>query len=177
MKQLRHILYLNQPDIALKVEGQALCAVCGDGKKEKIPFHLLEGIVSFSYAGITPAVLTACAERGIRLSALTPSGRVRFQVIGETRGNVLLRMRQYQMSGQEEAMAIARAMLGESSGIAARFWSDSAEIIRTFRRSGWSRAAGSCVRRRKSWNWRRSPISSEESKERRPGHIFRAWVR
>ena len=112
VKQLRHILYLNQPDIALKVEGQALCAVCGDGKKEKIPFHLLEGIVSFSYAGITPAVLTACAERGIRLSALTPSGRVRFQVIGETRGNVLLRMRQYQMSGQEEAMAIARAMLG-----------------------------------------------------------------
>lgn len=111
MKQLRHTLYLTEPDIALKVEGQALCAVCGDGRKEKIPFHLLEGIVSFSYAGITPAVLTACAGRGIRLTALTPSGRVRFQVIGETHGNVLLRMRQYGLSGQEGALPIMRAML------------------------------------------------------------------
>lgn len=111
MKQLRHILYLTEPDIALKVEGQALCAVCGDGRKEKIPFHLLEGIVSFSYAGITPAVLTACAGRGIRLTALTPSGHVRFQVIGETRGNVLLRMRQYELSGQEDSFPIMRAML------------------------------------------------------------------
>ena len=111
MKQLRHILYLTEPDIALKVEGQALCAVCGDGRKEKIPFHLLEGIVSFSYAGITPAVLTACAGRGIPLTALTPSGHVRFQVIGETRGNVLLRMRQYELSGQEDSFPIMRAML------------------------------------------------------------------
>ena len=111
MKRLRHILYLTEPDIALKVEGQALCAVRGDGQKERIPFHLLEGIVSFSYAGVTPAVLTACARRGIGFAALTPSGSVRFQVIGETRGNVFLRMRQYALPGQEEALPIMRAML------------------------------------------------------------------
>lgn len=42
MKQLRHVLYVTEPDIALKVEDQVLCAVRGNGEKEKIPFHLLE---------------------------------------------------------------------------------------------------------------------------------------
>ena len=111
MKQLRHVLYVTEPDIALKVEDQVLCAVRGNGEKQKIPFHLLEGIVSFSYAGITPAILTACASRGIHLTALTPTGRIRFQVIGETRGNVLLRMRQYELSGQTTALPVMRAML------------------------------------------------------------------
>ena len=62
MKQMRHILYVTEPDLALKIEGQALCAVHSGGRKDKIPFHLLEGIVSFSYASITPAVMTECAR-------------------------------------------------------------------------------------------------------------------
>ena len=111
MKQMRHILYVTEPDLALKIEGQALCAVHSEGRKDKIPFHLLEGIVSFSYASITPAVMTECARRGIGLTAVTPSGKVRFRIEGGTRGNVLLRMRQYELFGGEGCVPLAREMI------------------------------------------------------------------
>ena len=36
---------------------------------------MLEGILTFSYKGASPALMGACAARGIGLTFLTPRGR------------------------------------------------------------------------------------------------------
>ena len=42
MKQLLHTLYITEPDVVLRKEGESLLAVHGDGQKDRIPLHLLE---------------------------------------------------------------------------------------------------------------------------------------
>lgn len=42
MKQLLHALYITEPDVVVRREGESLLAVCGDGQKDRIPLHLLE---------------------------------------------------------------------------------------------------------------------------------------
>ena len=59
MKQLLHALYITEPDVVLRKEGESLLAVHGDGQKDRIPLHLLEQVVSFSGAAVSPAVITA----------------------------------------------------------------------------------------------------------------------
>lgn len=75
-----------------------------DGEKEvgKVPLHNLEGIVSFGYRGTSPALMGACADRNISLCYLTPQGKFLARVTGKTRGNVILRDRQYTSSKDEK---------------------------------------------------------------------------
>ncbi len=40
---------------------------------EYLQLHTLTGILSFSYAGASPALMGACAHRGISLSFCTPA--------------------------------------------------------------------------------------------------------
>lgn len=64
--------------------------------------HNLEGIISFGYRGTSPALMGACADRNISLCYLTPQGKFLAQVIGKTRGNVILRNHQYTSSKDEK---------------------------------------------------------------------------
>ncbi len=66
----------------------------------------------FSYNGATPAFMGACAKRGVMLSFFNPYGRFLCRVVGENRGNVLLRKKQYRISENEEASCrIAKNMI------------------------------------------------------------------
>ena len=64
-------------------------------KRDGFHLHNLEGIVSFGYRGVSPALMGGCAERNISLCFMTPQGRFLARVTGKTRGNVLLREQQY----------------------------------------------------------------------------------
>jgi CRISPR-associated protein Cas1 len=68
----------------------------------RLPLHNLENIVCFSYLGISPGLMGACADRGIGLCFLTPTGRFLARVTGKVRGNVLLRKKQYRLSEQDD---------------------------------------------------------------------------
>lgn len=116
MKQLLHTLYITEPDVVLRKEGESLLAVHGDGQKDRIPLHLLEQVVSFSGAAVSPAVMDACVDRGIGFSSLSQRGRFRFRVSGPTTGNVLLRKRQYLISEQERLHLAARLLHGKFAG-------------------------------------------------------------
>lgn len=61
----------------------------------RFPLHTLEGILCFSYAGASPALMGACAQRNVDLAFFTPRGRFLARAVGETKGNVLLRQQQY----------------------------------------------------------------------------------
>ena len=75
-----------------------------DGEKEvgNVPLHNLEGIVSFGYRGTSPALMGACADRNISLCYLTPQGKFLARETGKTRGNVIMRDRQYTSSKDEK---------------------------------------------------------------------------
>lgn len=78
----------------------------------RYPLHILSGIVSFSYAGASPALMGACAQRDVSLAFCTPRGRFLARVSGESSGNVLLRRTQYRIADDPgPCCRIARNMI------------------------------------------------------------------
>lgn len=73
---------------------------------------MLQSIVSFAYAGASPALMGACVERGIGMAFCTPRGRFLARVAGGAQGNVLLRRMQYRQADDPTCSCrIARSMI------------------------------------------------------------------
>ena len=109
MKKLLNTLYVTSPDSYLSLDGENIVILDGERELGRIPLHNLEAIVSFGYRGVSPALMGGCAKRNIALCFLTPQGKFLARVTGETRGNVVLRKRQYVASEQvDTALGIAR---------------------------------------------------------------------
>ncbi len=121
MKQLLNTLFVTSEDVYLSLEGENVLANRDKEVVARYPLHTLQTIVSFSYAGASPALMGACAEKGIGLAFCTPRGRFLARVSGENSGNVLLRREQYRVSDDPgRSCAIARDMIfGKLSNSAA----------------------------------------------------------
>lgn len=98
MKRLLNTLYVTSEDAYLTLEGENVVVNRDKAVIGRFPLHTLEGILSFSYAGASPALMGACAERGIHLAFCTPRGRFLACVSGASHGNVLLRRTQYRIA-------------------------------------------------------------------------------
>lgn len=109
MKKLLNTLYVTSAQSYLSLDGENV-VVSDEGKEiGRLPLHNLEGIVSFGYRGTSPALMGACAERNISVCYLSPQGKFLARVIGKTRGNVVLRDRQFRSSTDEkESLEIAK---------------------------------------------------------------------
>ena len=79
----------------LTLDGETVVVKQGDAEAARFPLHTLEGILCFSYAGASPALMGACAQRNVNLAFFTPRGRFLARSVGETKGNVLLRQQQF----------------------------------------------------------------------------------
>ncbi|MBP2240980.1 CRISPR-associated protein Cas1 [Cytobacillus eiseniae] len=109
MKKLLNTLFITQSDVYLSLDGDNIVLLKDQEKLGRLPLHNLESIVSFGYTGASPALMGYCAERNISLLFLTGSGRFLARVIGQSRGNVTLRKKQYRISDNEKMSAeIAR---------------------------------------------------------------------
>lgn len=112
MKKLLNVLYVTVPDTYLSLEGETIVIKREESIAMRLPLHNLENIVCFNYMGTSPALMGACAERGIGLNFLTPRGRFLARVSGKIQGNVLLRKKQYAVSENEkESVKIASSFL------------------------------------------------------------------
>lgn len=112
MKQLLNTLFVTSEDIYLSLEGENVLANRDGQTVTRYPLHTLQGIISFSYAGASPALMGACAKRNIALSFCTPNGRFLARVTGESNGNVLLRRKQYRVADNDaESCEIAKNMI------------------------------------------------------------------
>lgn len=112
MKQLLNTLFINSEDVYLSLEGENVLANRDKEVIARYPLHMLQNIVTFSYAGASPALMGACAQRGIGLAFCSPRGRFLARACGENAGNVLLRRTQYRVADSEEkSCAIARSMI------------------------------------------------------------------
>ena len=112
MKHLLNTLFVTSEDIYLSLDGENVVANREKQVVARYPLHTLFGIISFSYAGASPALMGACTERGIGLAFCTPRGRFLARVCGETRGNVLLRRSQYRVADDPlQSCRVARNMI------------------------------------------------------------------
>lgn len=112
MKQLLNTLFVTSEDIYLSLEGENILANRQKDVVARYPLHTLQTIVSFSYAGASPALMGACAEKGIGMAFCTPRGKFLARVCGETSGNVLLRREQYRVADDPlGSCRIARTMI------------------------------------------------------------------
>ncbi|GKS13106.1 CRISPR-associated endonuclease Cas1 [Paenibacillus chitinolyticus] len=101
MKKLLNTLFVTQPDVYLSLDGDNIVLLKEQEKINRIPLHNLESIVTFGYTGASPALMRYCAERNIAIVFLSMSGKFLARVIGESRGNVVLRKKQYLVSESE----------------------------------------------------------------------------
>lgn len=112
MRHLLNTLFVNSEDIYLSLDGENVVANRGRQEVARYPLHILSGIVSFSYAGASPALMGACAQRDVSLAFCTPRGRFLARVSGESSGNVLLRRTQYRTADDPgPCCRIARNMI------------------------------------------------------------------
>lgn len=112
MRKLLNTLYITSENACLSLEGETVCVEIQRQKTGQFPLHTLENIICFTYGGATPALMGACARRGINLAFYSPYGKFLCRVKGENQGNVLLRKQQYRISDQENASClIARNLI------------------------------------------------------------------
>lgn len=103
MKTLANVLYVTSPEAYLSLDGENVVIKKDEHTATRLPLHNIENIVCFNWQGASPALMGACAERNVGLSFLTPNGRFQARISGKTRGNVLLRKKQYRISEDEVA--------------------------------------------------------------------------
>lgn len=103
MRKLLNTLFVLSEDSYLALEGENVLVLRGEEIAARFPLHTLEGILSFSYKGASPALMGACAKRGVSLAFLTPQGQFLARSCGAENGNVLLRRTQYRTADSPDA--------------------------------------------------------------------------
>ena len=113
MRKLLNTLYVTTPEAYLSKDGQNVVVSVKQEEVFRIPAINIEGIVTFGYMGASPGVMKLCSDNSISLTFLSPHGRFISRVQSATKGNVLLRKRQYQLSDDESwSLHVARLMIG-----------------------------------------------------------------
>lgn len=112
MRHMLNTLFITSEDIYLSLDGENVVANREKQIVARYPLHTLAGILCFSYSGASPALMGACAQRGISLAFCSPHGRFLARSCGENNGNVLLRRTQYRAADDShESCRIARTMI------------------------------------------------------------------
>lgn len=112
MKHLLNTLFILSEDIYLSLDGENIVANREKQIVARYPLHTLQNVISFSYAGASPALLGACADRQIGFAFRSPRGKFLARVCGSSAGNVLLRRTQYRAADDpDKSCQISRTMI------------------------------------------------------------------
>lgn len=112
MRQLLNTLYLTLPDAYLAVSGENILIKQEEKTLARYPLHNLEDIVLFSYLGMGPKLVQKCMDYGIGVCYMSATGRFLGRLQGKSKGNVLLRRKQYRLADNEsESLEISRNII------------------------------------------------------------------
>lgn len=114
MKKLLNTLYVTTEGATLRLQGETLVAEVEEAEKTRVPLHMLASVVAFGPVLLTPALIAACAERGITIALMGRNGRFQARVEGPVSGNVLLRRAQYRRADAPEDI-VRSIVLGKVS--------------------------------------------------------------
>lgn len=113
MRKLLNTLYVTTPEAYISKDGQNIVISVKQEELFRIPSINVESIITFGYMGVSPGVMKLCSDSGISITFLSPNGRYISRVQGETKGNVLLRKRQYQLSDDDLwSLQVSQVMIG-----------------------------------------------------------------
>lgn len=130
MRQLLNTLFVMSEDVYLSLDGENVVVNKEGATVARYSLHTLQSIISFSYAGCSPALMGACAEKEISLTFCTPRGKFLARVGGVSTGNVLLRRMQYRVADDPaQSCRIARMMIFGKSTILNGAWREHIGII------------------------------------------------
>lgn len=110
MRKLLNTLYVTTPDAYLSKDGLNVVVSVDKEERLRIPVMNVESIVTFGYLGASPGLMKLCMDNNVSLVFMTPQGRFIGRMQGATRGNVLLRKKQYSLS-EDENVALHLAKL------------------------------------------------------------------
>lgn len=112
MRKLLNTLYITMPDVYLAVSGENILIKHEDKILVRYPFHNLEDIVLFSYLGMSPKLIQKCMDYEIGICYLTPTGRFIARMRGQSKGNILMRRKQYRVADDEtESLDISKNII------------------------------------------------------------------
>lgn len=98
MRKLLNTLYITTPEAYLSKDGLNVVVSVDKDERFRIPIMNIENIVTFGYMGASPGLMKLCMDNNVSLSFMTPQGRFICRIQGPTKGNVLLRKKQYTLS-------------------------------------------------------------------------------
>ena len=93
--------YFTEKEIARYSVSQARDITASNIYPVSIPVMNIEGIVTFGYMGASPGLMKLCSDNLVSLTFLSPNGQFIGRLQSGTKGNVLLRKKQYQVSDDE----------------------------------------------------------------------------
>lgn len=112
MRHLSNTLFITSEEAYVALKNENISVLAEDKLLGEVPLHMLENIIYFGYKGASPALLGECAKRGIGFCFMDRKGRFLARICGKSRGNVLLRKKQYRISDDENASCqIARCFI------------------------------------------------------------------
>ena len=112
MKTHLNTLYVTTQGAYLAKDGETVQVRVERKSRAQVPLHNLEGIVCFGRVACSPALLGACADKGVAVSFFTERGRFLASVRGFSHGNVLVRRRQYRLADEPAtALEVARRIV------------------------------------------------------------------
>lgn len=101
MKKLLNTLFITRPNTFLLLENETVLVKENNQILLRVPLLNLESIIHFGYLGASQHLMAECVKRNITLSFLNEYGKFLATVIGESKGNVILRKEQYRISDNE----------------------------------------------------------------------------
>ncbi len=112
MRRHLNTIYVTSEGAWLRKDGANIVVEVDGEERGRAPLHMIGGVMSFSRIGASPELLAACAQSGITVSFLSPTGRFLARVEGPRTGNVLLRRTQYRVADDEvRATSIVRGIV------------------------------------------------------------------
>ncbi|MGN1133947.1 MAG: type I-C CRISPR-associated endonuclease Cas1c [Oscillospiraceae bacterium] len=112
MKKLLNTLYIMSSDRYLSLDGENVVVNENEQVVGRVPLHNLDGIVTFGYTGVSPALMGKCAKSGIDICFMSSNGKFLCRTQGEVSGNVHLRRQQYRIADDKSvSLNIAKNMI------------------------------------------------------------------
>ena len=128
MRHLLNTLYVTNEKSYLSLDNENVIINIEGNAVKQLPLRMFEQILYFGYMGASPALLGACAKRGISFCFYKPSGRFLTRVTANNNSNVLLRKEQYRVSDDEH-----RSCLLARNFIAAKIYNSRSVLARARR--------------------------------------------
>ncbi|MBV8071055.1 MAG: type I-C CRISPR-associated endonuclease Cas1 [Acidobacteriaceae bacterium] len=118
-------LHQDGANIVLEVEREV---------RARVPVHMLQSVVCIGRISVSPQLMGFCAEQGITICYLTPSGKFLARVEGPVSGNVLLRREQYRRTDDPSRCSdiVRNILVGKiynQRAVLARGWRDHGDSL------------------------------------------------